>query len=373
MWDFNGIYMTYEFPLIEWLSDKEDIDYNLASSTVPELTISDLTDGVDNSSPLGYGDGSYTEELKSRIARYYSLTKSDVSSALAPGAQSANYLSFKSLLGQDDHVIVEDPTYLPLQIVPDSLGCEVEILERRHEDGFKLDMETLKERFTSRTKLLVLSNPHNPSGVYLEDQMKQVQQFLEDKDAYLLVDEIFRDFNEDSTSALSLGDNVIVTSSLSKVYGLGGLRMGWAASKNEELIQSVEGLKRFVYPSEPVLSKKLALDAMDDISTLVERAREMAEKGRALVEGWIKGTNSVEWVKPGPGIISFPRLNIDVTGEELAERAREEGILVSPGSYFTRRDMGGNYDDHIRLTFGKEFGTVAQGVQKLSTVIDGWE
>ncbi len=364
--------MTYPFPLIDWLSDKEGIDYNLASSTVPELTISDITDGIDNSYPLGYGDGSYTEELKSRIARYYSVTQSDVDSVIAPGAQSANYLLFKGLLSSEDHVIVEDPTYTPLQIVPDSLGCEVETLERRYEDGFKLNMEALKERFTSRTKLVVLTNPHNPSGVYLEDQMKEVQAFLEEKDAYLLVDEIFRDFNEDSTSALPLGQNVIVTSSLSKVYGLGGLRMGWAASKNDDVIQAMEGMKRFVYPSEPVLSKELAVDAMDNLPQLVERARGIAEKGRALVEGWIKGTTSVEWVKPGPGIISFPRLNIDCTGEELAREAREEGILISPGSYFTQEDTSGNYDRHVRLTFGKEFGVVAQGVQKLSSVIDRW-
>ncbi|MEF8874777.1 MAG: hypothetical protein V5A88_08960, partial [Candidatus Thermoplasmatota archaeon] len=96
-------------------------------------------------------------------------------------------------------------------------------------------------------------------------------------------------------------------------------------------------------------------------------ARRTAEKGRSLARGWIRGTSDVEWVEPSPGIISFPRLKTDIDGEEFAKRAKEAGVLVAPGNYFSRYD---DFDSHIRLTFGKKFSSVVQGFQQLSKVFE---
>lgn len=351
------------FPLVEWLTDLEDVKYNLASSSVKPIDLSDLGELQDVC--LGYPEDEIEEELEYKIAGTYD---SEVNTVLAPGAQAANSLIFDAFLAKKDEVLVEDPTYLPLQTGPTLKGASIETFKRRYDKDFKVDLDEIKKKCSDDTKMIVLTNPHNPSGVFQESKsLKDLFRFVEKNNIYLLVDEIYRDFVADSYSTVSMSNNVIVTSSLSKVYGLGGLRLGWAASKDKSLIDDLKGVKKHQTPKMPTPTVEIGLMAFEERERLLKHARDIAEKGRSLAHGWVSGTSEIEWVKPSPGIISFPRLKIDMDGEKFAKKAKEEaGILVAPGSYFSQ---GEEFDSHLRLTFGKDFQATLQGFQRLAKTL----
>lgn len=351
------------FPLLGWLTDLEGVRFNLASSSVKARSLSEWG-SIGKDMVLGYPEDELEERVEKRIAKTY---EADVYTAVTPGAQAANSLVFDVLLEQRDEVLVEDPAYTPLQTAPALKGAEVKYFKRRYEDGFELDIKKIKETCSSDTRMIVITNPHNPSGVFQRPKdLQELDSFIEENDIYLLVDEIYRDFVKGGRSSAFISNNVIVTSSLSKVYGLGGLRFGWAASKDEELIADIKTIKSHLCPNNPTITLEMGLKALEERDRYLSSARETADKGRSLARGWIKGTSEVEWVEPSPGIISFPRLKMDIDGEEFAKRAKEAGVLVAPGSYFSH---DGDFDSHIRLTFGKDFTSVVQGFQQLSKIV----
>ncbi len=351
------------FPLVEWLSDVEGVKYNLASSSVEAITLSELG-ALEEHLALGYPEDELEERLEDKIANTY---EEDVGTVITAGAQAANSLIVDALLDSEDEVLVEDPSYTPLQIGPELKGVDVKTFKRSYKDDFKIDLDGIKERCSSDTKMIVLTNPHNPSGVFQHPKdLREISEFIEENDIYLVIDEIYRDFVENGSSGVSISDNVIVTSSLSKIYGLGGLRLGWAVSKDEELIEKLKSVKSYLSPKGPTPTLEIGLMAFEERGRLLERARETAEKGRSLARGWVSGNSSIEWVEPSSGIISFPRLKMEIDGEEFAKRAKKAGVLVAPGSYFSQ---GSEFDSHIRLTFGKDFTSIVEGFQQLSKVV----
>lgn len=352
-----------EFPLLRWLEQNQDVKYNLASSSIPEISLKAIGK-LENKNKLKT-DHALLEDLRSEIRNIY-YRGCDV--IVTSGAQSANSLIYSALLDKGDRVLVENPAYTPLQTAPLFSGCDVDLLERRFEDGFRLDLEMIKENLTKDTKMMVITNPYNPPGIYMESgELRDIQRFLEEENVYLVVDEIYRDFLKDSESAVSLGPNVIVTTSFSKIYGLGGIRIGWAASKDREIIHKLESAKSHIRPSNSVLSERTALLALKERDNLLSRAREIAEDNLAMVKGWMKGMEGIRWAEPAFGVISFPKLDINCSSEEFAERARDKGVLVVPGVYL---GMDGGREGHIRLTFGREEPEdLTQGLRILSRVI----
>lgn len=352
------------FRLRRWLMENGSVEINMASSSVAAMNLSNIG-SIDTDFSLGY-DSSIQEDLVGYVERIY---EGDTSITLSPGAQMGNFLTYSSLFERGDEVLVESPGYEPLWTAVENMGCRVKKIHRRYEDGYGIDLERLKETISKDTKGIVLTNPHNPSGVFLSfDELKGLYEIAEDNNLWLIVDEIYRDFIEDSSSAVDLGPNVVATTSLSKVYGLGGLRMGWIASTDEALIDKIDELKIKINLMNSTLSEKVTIQLLERRDSILDKIRKEAENGRDLVRGWVHGSHAVDWVEPDPGIISFPRLDIDISAEEFAIEARKHGVLVAPGEYFTE---GGELTDHIRLTFGKGFSSVAEGVRRLTRVLEG--
>ncbi len=350
------------FPLRDFLRENEDVEYNLASSSVRDISIFN-----DGEYPSSFDTG-YTDEYDLKLQKKLSKIYKGVEVVPLPGTQIANSVAFLTLLEKGEEIIVETPTYQPLLKFPRKLGLKVKPFERLYADGFEIQTDELQNIISSKTKALVLTNPHNPSGVFLdEDKMKEIQQILEDRDILLIVDEIFRDFVKNGTSALKTGDNVIVTSSFSKIFGMGGIRVGWIASRNEELIKKIYSMKYDMNLLNSTLSEKLVLKVLENRDTLLAEVRDLTEKNLSMVRGWIEGNKNIEWVPPSSGIISFPKLKLPCDSYEFSKRALEEGILVSPGGFFSK-----GCDDHIRLCFGMETQKLALGLQKLAKVIRTW-
>lgn len=354
------------FELRAWLLENEDVTIDLASSSMDSLGLSEIGK-IESNFDLGYEENLEKELQKEIRKRIY---KNNAEVLTSPGTQPGNFLIMKTLLENGDEVIVEEPCYLPLQNIPKLLGCDVKILDRKYQDGFGIDAESIKKMTTEETKLLAITNPHNPSGLFLDpSDLREVQMFLEERNIPILVDEIYRDFIENSESLVSMGKNMIVTSSLSKVYGMGGSRVGWISSTNEDLIKDIKNLKLQMNLLNSNFSNKVGLFALNERERLLEKAQKLAKKNLSMVEGWIEGNSSVEWVKPSPGIISFPKLNIDFNSKEFAEDAKDNGVLVAPGQFFSSKDR---FNNHIRLTFGTDTKNLAMALQRLSMVIDKW-
>ncbi len=348
-----------DFPLLRWLIDNSDVEYNLASSSMEKKHLGDIC-GLEDDIGLDV-DFDVNQTLTKRVG---SLYPTKTHTLVTSGAQSANSLICCML--RRGSITVEIPTYQPLYTSPDVQGMEVLELKRTYEKGWKIDVDDIESCFNQNTKALLITNPHNPSGVYMSnEELKPIQQFLEDKGAYLIIDEIYRDFIEESEPATELGDNVLVTTSLSKVYGLGGLRLGWITSKNKEIIEELAGIKDQLHPFNSTLSEIVALRALEMRDTLLSRARKRAETNLSMVKGWIGAQDSIEWIEPSLGIISFPKLK-NMDGTKFAKNAYKEGVLVAPGEYFS---PSGEFKDHIRLTFRVEPTSLAKGLQVLSSVV----
>ncbi len=165
-------------PLIGWLEDNDDVPYNLASSSIPDYELS-TDSSIESGHELGH-DHEIEDELIEKICSFYD---EDVYPVTTFGAQSANFLTLLTILEKGSNVIIEDPTYLPIQKIAESMGNEVRILKRKYEEDFKIDIEEIKDKFDDNTKAVVLTNPHNPSGLYTDvKEMKELHDFLLDND-----------------------------------------------------------------------------------------------------------------------------------------------------------------------------------------------
>lgn len=353
----------FKHPLIDWLIENEDILYNLASSSIPDYELSEDC-SIQKSKLLGH-DHELEEEFIGLISSFY---EDDVYPITTFGAQSANFLALLTVLDKKSNIVVEDPTYLPIQKIAESMDIEVRIFNRRYEDEFKINIGKIKEKIDEDTKAVVMTNPHNPSGLYTDiEEFKEIQEFLMNNDAYLIVDEVFRDVLNGTDSAVYLGCNVISTNSLSKVYGMGGLRMGWTVTKDETLAENMDSTKLLSLTAISAVSLRIALCEMKKRKDILKRSKRISDEGRSIVKKWIMRTDNVEWIEPPGGIISFPKLDISCSAFKFAERARKEGVLISPGRYFTRTDK---FEGHIRLTFGEDPDIIKTGLEKLSKVVD---
>ncbi|MGM0404812.1 MAG: pyridoxal phosphate-dependent aminotransferase [Thermoplasmatota archaeon] len=354
------------FPLRDFLVKNKDVNYDLASSSLRDISIIGDKD-IFSSFDTGYSD-EYSLELERRLVNMYEKVN-DVEIVSLPGAQISNTLIFLTLFDHGDEILVESPNYKPLVRLPKQLGLKVKTIKRRYENGFDVSVDELQKSISKRTKAVVLTNPHNPSGVFLgKEKLSEIHQLLEERGIVLVVDEIFRDFFKDGNSALEVGSNVVVTSSFSKIFGMGGIRIGWVASRNEDIIQKIHSMKYHMNLLNSTLSEKMILSALDKRETLLSEIRTLAQTNLSMLIGWIEGSKHIEWAPPSGGIISFPKFKVPCTSYELAERALKEDVLVSPGGFFSE-----DCEDHIRLCFGMDTQKLAIGLKKLSKVMRTWD
>ncbi len=354
------------FPLRDFLTENREVRYDLASSSVREISHSESL-RLKKQPGFEYTD-ELDKELRIKISAIYGISTDRV--IPLSGAQVSNSLVLMTLFKPGDEIIVESPNYRPLVNLPRRLGLHVKTMKRSFEDDFRIKLDDLKGIVSDDTKAVILTNPHNPSGKYLnEDELTDIQRYLQDREILLIVDEIFKDFIEDDFSAIDLGYNVIITSSLSKVFGMGGVRIGWTASRNKSIMKKINSMKYDLNILNSTYSERLAINVIEKREVFLKEVRGLAKRNLSMVTGWVEGNEFVEWVPPTGGIISFPKLRISTDSLNLSKKAIEEGVLVAPGNFFSEEDT---WDDHIRLCFGLKTEDLALGLQRLSRVINRW-
>ncbi|MFQ5919336.1 MAG: aminotransferase class I/II-fold pyridoxal phosphate-dependent enzyme [Thermoplasmata archaeon] len=346
------------FDLLHYIVDRlPRTKYDLASSNLPPVEVNpEVLGDLDHAEPHLAG----SPALREGIGRLSGVPSRQV--LVTAGASEANFLVGLALVSRGDRVVVERPAYEPLWKTFELLGAEVRFLPRPFGRGFQPDWEAVEALAADPPRLLVLTNLHNPGGTALDaDDLTRLAEVAEEGDFQILMDEIFREasIGAPPPSAATVSPRFTVTSSVTKVYGLGGLRLGWCVA-SPEVLARLHQVKDFTSVASALPSDALGVHVLEARDAIRDRNRQLVTTNRAVVEEWIEGEPALEWVTP-EGNVSFPRFDGDV--DRLAEVAFErDGVLIAPGRMF-------GAPEHFRLCFGTDTASLRAGLEGLSQVL----
>jgi aspartate/methionine/tyrosine aminotransferase len=350
-------------PYMEWAKLYSTARFNLATSGVAGFPLAELGVTIDQLEINGPSIYSY-EPLLRAIARRYRVPQECVVSAV--GTSLANYLALAATTEPGDEILVEQPTYELIVSTARYLGLEIKRFPRRAENNFAIDPADVERNLTSRTRVIALCNFHNPSGALTPDStLREVGKLAARVGAYVLVDEVYREmlFEAEPRSAFHLDpERFVITNSLTKAYGLSGLRCGWVLAPPELArrmfrINDLHGAT-FAHPAE--LLSVIAFDRLPQISA---RMKAMLDANRRLLHDFLLARDDFDYFWPEHGTIVFPRLkNGDVNA--LCRLLREEfETSVVPGSFFES-------PDRFRIGVGTPTESVREALQQLSRGLD---
>jgi aspartate/methionine/tyrosine aminotransferase len=351
-----------ESEYLEWARSHGTIRYTLAFSGVPPCDVSLLSPTVDDFTMVADNEYGWPPLLE-RIARRYSVKTENV--VLAHGTSMANHLACAALVEAGDHVVAEMPVYDPLVTVPRYLGCEVDFFERREDEGYALDVNRVERALKPRTRLVILSNLHNPTGASMDRaDLEKLANLAESWDFHVLVDEVYLEwlYGDDpaTRTAFNLSSRFVTTRSLTKVFGLAALRAGWIVAE-EGLAKRMRRLNGLFASSMSHPAERLAARAFDNADMLLEKQRARVDRNRAITTKFIDSQPRLSWKEPETGTVGFVRLaggNVDALNEKLS--AVES--LVVPGRFF-------GVADHFRLGFGMEESQLREGLKRLGAAL----
>lgn len=352
---------------MNWVKKNYRAPWNLVSSGMLPVKWSEL--GVDPLALEITGGNAYGyPPLLERIAARYGVRSENV--AMGLGCSMVNFLVMAALLSPGDRMLVESPAYEPMYRSAELAGAEVDFFERRYEEGYRIDPQRVKAALTPRTRLVLITNLHNPSGAFVDEPtLLEVARAAGTVGARVLVDEVYLDFLPNARSAFLLGESFITTNSLTKVYGLNGLRCGWILA-SPAIAERCLRVTNFLHGEGVLLAEIAAAAAFDRMDWLVGRTRKILETNRPLVEDFMRAhAAQIEWLPPAGGSLCFPRLK-RTTGAALARRARENyetGIVA--GDFFAAPAGTAQCARHFRLGFGNATAVVREGLERLSRAL----
>ena len=345
-----------------WAKKRPHPANDLGRSDVVACSLDDLPGARGALELTGRNDEGWAP-LVERVAARYGVRPDQV--ATATGTSGANFLVCAALLRPGDDVLVEKPAYDPLLAVPRLLGANVVRFERRFEDGFRIDLDRVASAITPRTRLIILTNPHNPAGVLTGiDDVRALAALAERRGCYVLADEIYLDAvaGDVPPVAASLSPRVITTSSLTKAYGLAGLRCGWALA-DARVCEEIRRARDLVDGSGSVLAERAAAAAFDALPALAARARAVLTPNFQRFAAWMGAQPALEWIEPPGGTVAFPRLKGLASADDFAERLLGQfGTAVVPGRYFEA-------PAHFRVALGIPGDVLERGLQAIARAL----
>lgn len=327
-----------------------NIRYNLSESSIRDRSLADLGLTVPNLTLL-YGEHRGSQRLRELIvAGQPGLSAADV--LITGGAATALFIVSTALLAPSDHLVVVRPNYATNLETPRAIGCSINIIDLKFDSGFKLDFDELAAAITPQTRIVSVTCPHNPSGVMLtEAELRRLVALTEAKGCYLLVDETYRDLSFDGPLPLAtaLGRHVVSVSSLSKAYGIPGIRVGWLITRDPKLQEIFLAAKEQISICGSVVDEWIAEQVLSSRDANLEPTLVEMRKRRQLVSQWVEQETLLEWVRPQGGVVCFPRMREDPPGGTAAFYRRlleTYGAYVGPGHWFEMSDRS------FRLGYG---------------------
>ena len=339
--------------------------FNLATSGVMDCSLADLDirlDDLEINGSSGYG----YQPLLEAIAQMKSVPKESV--IPAAGTSMANHLAMSALFAPGEEVLIEEPTYELLLSTALYLGAKVRRFQRRMEDDYALDPAEVAKNITPQTRLIVITNMHNPTSVLAtEESLRAIGELASEAGARVLVDEVYLEtlHHPAVPTALRLGKQFVVTSSLTKAYGLGGLRCGWILAE-PELAERISRLNDLFAATQVHIAERLSVIAIGQIEKLARRAEALIEANRKELKLTLCGHSSLDLTLPAVGTTAFPRLRRgDVFGFHQFLRQNYETSVV-PGSYFER-------PQHFRIGLAGDVEMTGEGLRRVAAALDAFE
>jgi aspartate/methionine/tyrosine aminotransferase len=352
--------LRYHAPYMEWAKTRPVPEIDLAGSNILACSLEDLPGAAEALSLAGANDNGY-RPLTDAIGARYNVDPDRVTTA--DGTSGANFLVFAALLEPGDEVLVERPGYDPLLGAARMVGARTVRFDRTFEDRFALDPERVRAAMTPRTKVIVLTTPHNPTGVAADPAaLDEVGRIAERAGAHVLVDEVYKDVTGDpSPAAAARGDVFITTSSLTKSYGLSSLRAGWTIA-SPAVSYRLRRARDVVDGTGSIVAERLSVLAFQHLDSLYLRARAILARNKALADAFLASHSQLEWV-PSPGTIVFPRIKAMADSQPFVERVmREQKTALGPGHFFEA-------PAHFRLGYGGDTEKIREGLARVSAVL----
>jgi aspartate/methionine/tyrosine aminotransferase len=365
------------FALERWMTKHEmHVEYDIAESGIFPLTVNDLL-GLEPPEVrdqtrerllglrLGYSEACGSTELRSQLATTY-VNCSPENILVTTGAIEANFLLFNVLLDAGDHVVAPYPAYQQLYSVPQGLGCDVSLWRICPETGFRYNVDDLERLVRPDTKLIVVNSPHNPTGAILSaEDMKRVHDTAASVGALVLSDEAYRWLTIPGGESLAppmynQGPRGISVGTLSKPFGLPGLRLGWMAAPGDIATQCW-GMRDYVSLSPGKLNDALALLAIKHREQIIERNGAIITANLSSAKAWIAGhADLLSWTPPRAGLLALLRYNLDIPSLELSNKLAEEySVMLAPGSAF-------GFEHYLRIGIGQDPPVFAAALERVS-------
>jgi aspartate/methionine/tyrosine aminotransferase len=350
-------------PYMTWAKHHAKAKLDLTGSNLLPCTLDDLP-GVREAMELyGRNDDGWPPLVRA-IAERYDVPVDHV--ATATGASGANFLALAAVLRPGDTLLAEWPGYDPHIGVAHFLGASVNTFDRGWERGFSLDPGAVEEALTPETRAIILTNLHNPSGVYVEPEaLSAVGDLARGVGAKVIVDEVYLDALEDAErSPAATRDGVFIsTNSLTKSYGLAGVRVGWMLA-DEEITERALRVRDIVDAVGSIPSESIGVLAFRRLDYLLERARRVLGPGAALFRDFVESRGELQWIRPLGGSVGFPRLiGVDDTESFVDMAAADFGVGVTPGRLF-------GAPEHFRVAVAGEYDVLEQGLEQLGRALD---
>jgi aspartate/methionine/tyrosine aminotransferase len=348
---------------IEWAKLRSAARYKLAGSDMLAFPLKELPVRMEQLEIASPSDSYGYAPLIERLAKKCGAATENV--VQAQGTSMANHLAMAALVEPDDEVLIEEPAYEALLAVARYLGAKIRRFPRRFENGFQLDPREVERAISPRTRLIVITNLHNPTGVRTPDStLKLVGEIARSLGAHVLVDEVYLEacFDAPAKSAFHLGSNFIATSSLTKAYGLSGLRCGWilAAPALAERMWRLNDLFG-VMPAHP--AELLSVIALDHLPQIAARAKALMDVNRPLLKKFTDSRKDLLAIWPEAGTIVFPQITSG-HAEAFCHLLREKyETSVVPGRFFEA-------PEHIRIGIGGTTENVREGLSRLGAALD---
>jgi aspartate/methionine/tyrosine aminotransferase len=350
------------------------VDYNLSESGVYPLTprelLRDVGEGVVLDQPLAYTQSNGTNELRNAVAALYpgaSVNHVQVTN----GGSEANYIVTWRLVEPGDEVAMLVPNYMQTWGLVRAFGGEVKewrLIEDETTGRWRPDLEGLERIVSNRTRLIIICTPNNPTGACLTaEELNEIGRIADRHGAWILSDEVYRGAEVDGDESPSMwgrSERVIVTSGLSKAYGLPGLRIGWIVAP-PSLVASTWAYHDYTTIAPGALSDRLARVALapDCRPRLLERTRSILRANLPLITAWLEDHDAFSWIRPEAGAIMYVRYHHDVNSTELVTKLREtKSVLIVPGDHF-------GMDGYLRLGYGERPDYLRAGLDRLHELL----
>ena len=340
-------YERYEFTTELMLSSSDCESVSVSELLALEPGARERLDGQ----RLGYTEVSGSDELRVAISTVYGRTTPEDVVALA-AAEEGIFAVEHAVLGPGDHAVVETPCYESALAVARSTGAMVDAWRRSYADGWAHDIDALERLLRPKTRLVYVNTPHNPTGTQMpRTVLERIVELCAERGAVLFCDEVYRELEHDPAerlpAACDLYERAVSLGSVSKTYGLPGLRTGWVACRDPALRAALVAVKLYTTICSSAPSELLAALALRHRGQFVERNRRLVLANLALADAFLDDHAALmDWVRPSASPIGFPRLRVPDTRTFCERLAEEAGVLLLPGDVY---DEPG----HVRIGLGR--------------------